>query len=109
MKLHRYVNDQNNAFRARVLRLKQEQYVFHFANVQKLQCLEQKLHLYKIRPEVCQSGTIPASVCPGRQNVIHVIKWTRPSHLHFCILQAIKNWTVGRPGNKARLNIFSSL
>ena len=24
---------------------------------------------------------------------------------HFCILQEIKNWTVGRPGNKARVYI----
>ena len=34
----------------------------------------------------------------GKHNVIHVIKWTS---LCFCILQAIKNWTVGRPGNEA--------
>ena len=25
--------------------------------------------------------------------------------IHFCILQAIKNWTVGRPGNEATLRI----
>ena len=25
----------------------------------------------------------------------------RPSHCPVCILQVIKNWTVGRPGNKA--------
>ena len=29
--------------------------------------------------------------------------------LHFCILQAIKNWTVGRPGNKATITKTLSL
>ena len=36
-------------------------------------------------------GPLPPLCLPSRHNVIHVIKWTRPS-LCFCILQAIKNW-----------------
>ena len=34
-----------------------------------------------------------------------MIKWIRPPPPHFCILQAIKNWTVGRPGNEAKLKV----
>ena len=38
----------------------------------------------------------------GRQNIIHVIKWTRPSPSIFAYcMQAIKTWTVGRPRNEA--------
>ena len=40
---------------------------------------------------------------PHRQNIIHVIKWSRPSLLHFCIPQVTKNGMVGRPGNKASI------
>ena len=34
-------------------------------------------------------------------DVVHTIKWTRPSSSVFCILQAIKNWTMERPVNEA--------
>ena len=40
---------------------------------------------------------------PPPQNVIHMIKRSldQAFPLRFCILQAIKNWTVGGPGNEA--------
>ena len=47
-------------------------------------------------------GPLPPSVYLGRQNIIHVIKWTRPSSSIFTYCKAIKTWTVGRPGNEAR-------
>ena len=31
----------------------------------------------------------------------HVVRFTSPSNLCLCILQAIKNWSRGRPGNEA--------
>ena len=31
-----------------------------------------------------------------------MIKWIRAASFHFCTLQAIKNWTVGRPENEAK-------
>ena len=34
-------------------------------------------------------------------NIIHMIKWTKPFGLR--ILQAIKNWMVGRPENEAKI------
>ena len=34
-------------------------------------------------------------------DVIHAVKCSQAFPLHVCILQAIKNWTVGRPGNEA--------
>ena len=41
--------------------------------------------------------------------MIHVIKWTRSIFpLCFCILQAIKNWTVGRSRNKANIDAHMS-
>ena len=41
--------------------------------------------------------------------MIHVIKWTRSIFpLCFCILQAVKKWTVGRPRNKANINAHMS-
>ena len=39
-------------------------------------------------------------VYQSRHNVIHVIKWTKLSPSISATLQAIKNWMVGRPGNK---------
>ena len=47
------------------------------------------------------SLAVQLSVCDACA-VDHVVRFTRPSSLHFCILQAIKNWNRGRPGNEAR-------
>ena len=45
-------------------------------------------------------GTPPPSVYRGRHS--HD-KMDQAFPLHFCILQEIQNWTVGRPGNEAIL------
>ena len=42
---------------------------------------------------------------PDFSEVIHVIKGPGLFPLHFCILQAIKNQTVGRPGNEATVHV----
>ena len=61
--------------------------------------------IYKIRPQAhsFDGGPLHPSVYLVDTDVIHIIKWTRPFPL-FYILQAIKNWTVGRPENEARLS-----
>ena len=80
--------------------LNQEWYVFHFADVQKLQCLGQKLQ-DKPSSSFLQWGTLPHSVYIGRHWRHSRDKTDQAFPLRFCILKAIKNWTVGRPGNKA--------
>ena len=81
--------------------LNYEWYIFHFTNVQNFTTWGRN---YKIRPQACffNRGLRPPSIILGRHNILHVIKWTKPSSFVFCILQMIKNWTVGRPGNEAK-------
>ena len=43
----------------------------------------------------------PPPLCLPDTDIIHVIKWTRLL-LCFFVLQAIKNWMMGRPGNEAK-------
>ena len=43
----------------------------------------------------------PPPVCLHRHWHHSCDKWYQAFPLRFCILQAIKNWTVGRPGNEA--------
>ena len=40
---------------------------------------------------------------------LHTTEYPRPSLPCFCILQVVKNWTVGRSGNEARRNVETSL
>ena len=44
---------------------------------------------------------LPPSVYLGRHWHHSCDKWYQAFPLHFCILQPIKNWMVGRPGNEA--------
>ena len=39
----------------------------------------------------------------------HIIQMDQAFPLHFCILRAIKNWTVGRPGNEASVHVLWQL
>ena len=84
-------------------RSNQEWCVFRFANVWNFSAWGRN---YKKGPQArfFDRGP-PLSLCLSIPDVIHVIKYTRPSPSVFFILQAIKNWTVGRPGNKARYNV----
>ena len=45
-------------------------------------------------------GPPPHSVYLGRHWCHSHDKWYQPFPLHICILQAMRNWTVGRPGNE---------
>ena len=54
-----------------------------------------------------QSGTPPPSVQLSRQNGHSRDKMDQVFPLRFYILQAIKNWTVGRSGNKAICTLLS--
>ena len=52
-------------------------------------------------------GPLPSSVYLSRHwhhshDKIEPGKMDQASPLHFCILQAFKNWVVGRPGNEAK-------
>ena len=84
--------------------LNQERYVFHFVNVRNSRAWGRN---YKIRPQVhsFDGGPLPPLSTLVDTDVIHVIKMDQAFPLHFCILQAIKNWTVGRPGNEAKAKV----
>ena len=74
-----------------------EHYVFHFENFQNsCKCLGQKLQ-DKTSSSFFWWETPPPSVYLGR----HWQHSNDKNGLCFCIRQAIKNWTVGRSGNKA--------
>ena len=92
------VTNQKNAFRAWVFCFEPGAVSFSLCERLKLQHLGQKLQ-NKASSLFFDQGPLLPTVYLGRQNVIHMIKMGLP--LHFCILQAIKNWTVGRPWNKA--------
>ena len=76
----------------------QERYAFRFANVQKSSAWGRN---YKIRPLACSFDG--GSLHLDRHWRHSRDKWYQAFPLRFCILQAIKNWTVGRPGNEAKL------
>ena len=75
--------------------LKQEQYVFHFANVWSSSAWSRN---YKIRSQARHWGTPPLPLSLGRHWCHSHDKMDQAFLLRFGIL---KNWTVGRPGNKA--------
>ena len=60
------------------------------------------------RPEAhfFNRGPLPLSVYLGRQTCD---KMDQAFSLNFCILQVIKNWTVGRPGNEAKIFFLFAL
>ena len=107
---------QRNTFRARIL---------HFelgaVHLSLRKCFESPAlggRNYKIRPQAhsFDRGPLPPPLCQLSipvylvdTDVIQVIKWTRPSRLRFCILQVIKIWTVGRPGNEATKTEHASM
>ena len=93
-----------------VLHLEQGAVRFPFHEHLKLQWLRQKLQ-EKASSSFFRLGTPPCvhSRQEGEGCMIHVIKWTRSIFpLCFCILQAVKKWTVGRPRNKANIDAHMS-
>ena len=74
-----------------------EWYVFRFTNIQNSNTSGRN---YKISPQArsFDGGPLPPSVYLGRHSRDNIYQ---AFPLCFCILQAIKNWTVGRPGNEA--------
>ena len=69
---------------------------------------EVKIILLQVRNEECMCETrsfngepLPPSVYLGRHWGHSCDKIYQPFRLHFWILQVIKNWTVGSPGNEA--------
>jgi len=56
-------------------------------------------HVREMRP--FDQGPLPLSVYLGRHWRHSCDKWYQAFPLRFCILQAIKNWMVGRPGKEA--------
>ena len=79
----------------------QERYTFHFANIRNSSAWGRN---YKISPLVrsFDRGPLPPSVYLGWHWCHSHDTWYQTFPLHFCILQVIKNWMVGRPGNEAR-------
>ena len=85
----------------------QEWYVFHFTNVLNSSTWGRN---YKIRPQArsYNEGPLPSSVYLGRHWHHSCDKTYQAFPFRFCILQAIENWMVGRPGNEARSERFLS-
>ena len=79
--------------------LNQMWYAFRFANVRNSSAWARN---YKIRrlARSFDQWPLPTSVYLGRHWCHSRDKWYQAFPLRFCILQAIKNWTVGRPGNE---------
>ena len=77
--------------------LKQEQYVFRFANVQNSSAWGRN---YKIRPQA--RFFLIGDPSPPLSTLVDKMSFP----LHFCILQVIKNWIVGRPKNKASPSVI---
>ena len=86
--------------------LKQEWYVFFcFMNVRNSSSWGRN---YKIRPQACSFNRASLPLCLPRKTKCHSCnKMDQASPLHFCILQVIKNWMVGRPGNEANIYVHS--
>ena len=61
-------------------------------------CSRQRMRVQNV---FFQLGTTLPSVYWGRHWCHWRDKMDQAFPLHFCILQVIKNWTVGRPGNEA--------
>ena len=59
------------------------------------ECMRE-MHSFNGRP-------LPPSVYLGRHSRYKIYQ---ASPLRFCILQAIENWMVGRPGNEARVDLY---
>jgi len=60
--------------------------------------VQNKERMCEMRP--FDQGLLLPSVYLGRHWHHSHDKCSKPFPLHSCILQAIKNWTVGRPGNE---------
>ena len=90
------VPNQKNTFVHAFFVLKQEWYVFRFANIRKSRAWGRN---YKIRPQarLFNGGPLPHSV---DTDVTHVIKWTRTPSSIFAYCKRSKNWTERRPGNE---------
>ena len=85
--------------------LKQERYVFLFTNIWNSGAWGTN---YKIRSQACffQSGT-PPPLCLSRWTRHSCDKMSQAFPLCFCILQVIKNWTVGRPATHMHLSVYA--
>ena len=81
--------------------LNRERYAFRFANVQNSSTWGRKYKIWHLARSF-DRGPLPPSVYLGRHWRHSRDKWYQAFPLRFCILQAIKNWTVGRPGNEAK-------
>ena len=88
--------------------LKQEWYTFCSANIWNYSSTWGTN--YKIMPlaRSLDGGPLPPSVYLGRHWRHSHDKCSQAFPLHFCTLQAIKNWTVGRPGNEATRYILQA-
>ena len=87
------VTDRKDAFRTCVLRF--EPRAVCFLHRKRFSAWARN---YKIRPLACSFDGDPPPPPPLWHHSRD--KWYQAFPLRFCILQAIKNWTVGRPGNE---------
>ena len=75
---------------------------FEHSRSEKCTALSSKQRTH-VRNAFFWSGTPPPSVYLGRHWHYSHDKMDQAFPLYFCILQLIKNWTVGRPGNEATM------
>ena len=98
--------EESVAFCALILHSESRVVRFSLCEHSKLQRLGQKLcrHWLHSRDKMDQAFRNYVDT-----DFIHVIKWTWPSPLRFCIPQAIKNWMVGRPRKEASKRAYQGL